>query len=98
MAEVCGRATFIPSFPSLASIFFPALPANLLFSLVSNANAFLPWRSVPSSSLSARYAWVGEIPGTDRGPNGGFYQITSLSAIAPNQFDDPEGTVVVLTS
>jgi hypothetical protein len=40
----------------------------------------------------AVYAWLGTA-GTDRAPNGGFYQISSFSAAAPNQFDDPEGAV-----
>ena len=41
----------------------------------------------------AVYAWLGAVPGTDRAPNGGSYPITSLSAAAPNQFYDYEGTV-----
>ena len=40
----------------------------------------------------AVYAWLGTV-GTDRAPNGDFYQISSFSAAAPNQFDDPEGAV-----
>jgi len=53
---------------------------------------------VPSISESstpniAVYAWLGSVPGTDRAPNTGSYPITSLSAAAPNDFYDPEGTV-----
>ena len=39
------------------------------------------------------YAWLGAVGATDRAPNGGSYPITSLSAAAPNQFYDYEGTV-----
>ena len=49
----------------------------------------------------AVYAYLGE-PGTDRAPNTGSYQITSLSAAAPNLFYDPEpapvGGVVLPTN
>lgn len=50
----------------------------------------------------ALYAWLGPPPGTDRAPNTGFYQVTSLSAATPNLFYDPEpapvGGVVLPTN
>jgi hypothetical protein len=49
--------------------------------------------SEDSTVAIAVYAWLGTTVGTDRAPNGDFYQISSFSAAAPNQFDDPEGAV-----
>jgi hypothetical protein len=59
--------------------------------------------SLPSVDTPvAWYAWLGPVPYTDRAPNNGYYQITSLSAAAPNLFYDPEpapvGGVVLPTS
>ena len=49
--------------------------------------------SESSTPNIAVYAWLGAVAATDRAPNGGSYPITSLSAAAPNQFYDYEGTV-----
>jgi hypothetical protein len=51
--------------------------------------------SLPSVDTPvAWYAWLGPVPQTDRAPNNGYYQITSLSAAAPNLFYDPEAAPV----
>ena len=61
-------------------------PSSLTYQLVGHV-------SNVGASIAV-YAWLGPIPQTDRAPNTGSYLITSLSAAAPNVFQDPEASPV----